>query len=286
MFRLTRWIPQSNARIEVQYAVLVCAIALAYGCSGCFSASKGDRPKQGQALLERPEITIPTGEILRRWQNSAKLVEVRDPLYEAVKKFNAISLAEVLLGIGCTNTHFELHLRCQDGYFARVSGGEALDGTAYLAFGDETSPGGVGFSPLKTKSGSVDPGPLYLFWRNDPGSRPHPYQVAEIQICSSAETFARARPSASTAAQAGFELFKKGCSPCHAVNGAGGRVAVDLNVPMNVTEYWREPALKRLLWDPAAIRANTKMPALHLSEADVQKVIAYLKDMRARKMTE
>jgi hypothetical protein len=59
---------------------------------------------------------------------------------------------------------------------------------------------------------------------------------------------------------------------------------VDLNIPMNVMEYWSKPALSRLLDDPQLVRANAKMPALHFSSQQVDDILVYLMDMRGRKM--
>jgi mono/diheme cytochrome c family protein len=213
----------------------------------------------------------------------------RDPVFEAHKKFKAIPLAHLLQKLGYTNSNLEIHIRCSDGYMAWLSSTEALDGTGFLAFADEssTNAGAAAFSMLKTKLGLIDPGPLYLFWMNDPGNRPRPYQIEKIEFSSTGESLARAKPIGPASAQRGFELFKKNCSSCHAVNGAGGRVAVDLNFPMNVTEYWRKPMLKRLITDPASIRANAKMPAFpQLTPANLDDIISYLQRMRTQKLVQ
>jgi mono/diheme cytochrome c family protein len=257
-------------------------ILLMAGCS--LRRSDQNRPRP-----VAPQASISSTEILRKGQDLAKLVEIqRDPVFEAPKKFKAIPLAEVLQKFGHTNSDLEIQMRCRDGYMAWLLSNEALDGTGFLAFGDEssTNPDGAGFSLLKTKSGPIDPGPLYLFWMDDAGNRPRPYQIEEIEFYSAGETFARAKPSGPASAQRGFELFKKNCSSCHAVNGAGGRVAVDLNFPMNVTEYWRKPVLKRLISNPASVRANAKMPAFpQLTQANVNDIISYLERVREQKVS-
>jgi cytochrome c2 len=230
-------------------------------------------------------VTIRSDDVLTKWRQLVAWVDVQhDPVYESPKRFLAIPITQLLVKIGYASTNFDLHVRCEDGFFALLSSTEALDGKGFLAIADEAFPTGSGFSPLKTKSGIIDPGPLYLFWLNDRGDRPRPYQIKEIEVCSSNDTLTRARPSRSNQAQLGFELFKKTCSACHAVNGAGGRVGVDLNIPMNVTEYWSRSALRRLLDDPQLVRANAKMPALHFSSQQVDDILAYLVDMRGRKM--
>jgi cytochrome c1 len=62
-------------------------------------------------------------------------------------------------------------------------------------------------------------------------------------------------------------------------------VAFDLNVPMNVTEYWKEPILRKVVVNAPSIRANAKMPAFpHLTDSDVDALVHYLRDMRSRKI--
>jgi len=267
---------------------LTCIIAVVSWLllSGCQSQTNPAKSPREQFNPESKSLlTIHSDEILTKWRQLATWVNVQhDPVYECPKRFLAIPIAQLLVKVGYATTNFELHVRCEDGFFAMLSSTEALDGTGFLAIADEAFPTGSGFSPLKTKSGVVDPGPVYLFWLNDSGARPWPYQIKEIEIFCGNEALARARPSTSKQAQRGFELFKKSCSACHSVNGAGGRVGVDLNIPMNVTEYWSKPVLRRLLDDPQLVRVNAKMPALHFSSQQVDDILAYLVDMRARKM--
>jgi len=81
----------------------------------------------------------------------------------------------------------------------------------------------------------------------------------------------------------GSELFQQRCSTCHAVNGIGGQVGPELNRPMNITEYWREPALRQMLKDPKKVRENSKMPAFHLKDPMIDDILAYLRWMGANK---
>lgn len=68
------------------------------------------------------------------------------------------------------------------------------------------------------------------------------------------------------------------------MNGVGGVVGPELNVPANITEYWNRAALKQFIRNPASIRRDAKMPTpTGLSEADVDAVVAYLAHMKGRK---
>jgi mono/diheme cytochrome c family protein len=122
--------------------------------------------------------------------------------------------------------------------------------------------------------------------QGDPREARAARQARELaRSLASGWTLAAAEPPNALAARRGFDLFRKNCSSCHSVNGAGGRVAVDLNVPMNVTEYWKEPILRKLFVNAPSVRANSKMPAFpHLSNSDVDALIHYLRDMRLRKI--
>lgn len=84
-------------------------------------------------------------------------------------------------------------------------------------------------------------------------------------------------------AMRGSTLFQQKCSTCHSINGIGGEVAPELNRPLSVTEYWDEKALKQLMKDPAKVRGNSKMPALHLKDPMVDELLAYLQWMARNK---
>ena len=250
----------------------------------------GSRQPQPPAKPIALRASITADQVLEKAPDLARWVETqRDPVFEGPKTFRAIPLAELLPIFNCTNSDLDISMRCRDGYMASLTFAEAIDGTGFLAIADESSTNAhsTSFAQLKTKSGLIDPGPLYLFWLNDTSNRPRPYQIEAIEFHSIGETLSRAKPTGSVPAPArrGFELFKKNCSSCHSVNGAGGRLAVDLNFPMNVTEYWDRRVLKKLLSDPASVRANAKMPAFpQLTQANLNDIIAYLKCMREQKL--
>ncbi len=81
----------------------------------------------------------------------------------------------------------------------------------------------------------------------------------------------------------GYATFKKFCISCQAINGDGGQVGPELNRPMNVTEYFDEATLRQMMKDPTQVRENSKMAILHLPDAEIDKVVAYLKHMRSHR---
>lgn len=84
-------------------------------------------------------------------------------------------------------------------------------------------------------------------------------------------------------ASRGATLFKQRCATCHMVNGIGGAVGPELNVPRSVTEYWEEPALRQMMKDPGLVRKNSKMPAFQLPESTIDDILAYLNWMASHK---
>ncbi|MCB9540196.1 MAG: c-type cytochrome [Myxococcales bacterium] len=117
---------------------------------------------------------------------------------------------------------------------------------------------------------------------------PWPYQVQRVELVAPA---GRAQPMAPPGAPAdgpvarGYAAFRGNCLACHAMNGQGGAVGPDLNVPLNVTEYWRPAPLRQLLADPLSVRAGAKMPGFaHLGDATLDDVVAYLAYMKNHKV--
>ena len=70
---------------------------------------------------------------------------------------------------------------------------------------------------------------------------------------------------------------------CHAINGEGGRIGPELNVPRSIVEYRPEHQIREYVRDPGSFR-HTSMPAhRHLDEAALDALIAYFRAMSARK---
>jgi mono/diheme cytochrome c family protein len=173
---------------------------------------------------------------------------------------------------------------CADGYAAQARWGAVARYEPMVAFG--------ALEPLpRHGGGTLDPGPFYVFPTKPTPSYadfPWPYQVLRIEIVDAAS---RPAPMAPTGARAdgqvarGYALFQGHCLACHQMNGQGGAVGPELNVPMNVTEYWRPAALRKLLADPLSVRAGSKMPGFgHLGEPALDDLVAYLRYMKGQKI--
>ncbi len=214
------------------------------------------------------------------------VVEVDDPYYRTRKRFRACPLQRVLeLGFGDPQVVAgqDLLLRAIDGYTRSVAGDQLLLAGAHLAFEDVDHEAG-GFFPIDRRQ--LDPAPFYLIWegegRSDTSAWPWPYQLRAIEIAPFEARFPHTVPegaSAESAEARGYALFRRECFSCHAINGEGGMVGPDLNVPQSITAYRDVEQIRAFVRDPATFRYTTMPSHEHLSEADLDDLIAYLRRM-------
>ena len=184
-----------------------------------------------------------------------------------------------------------LLLRALDGYTRPVSGRTLLEPGGYLAFGEAArldASEASAFSPIDRRQ--VDPAPFYLVWtgpdQGDPHDTPWPYQLARIEIAPFAQAFPATVPEGladDDAGWDGYRLFQGACASCHAINGQGGRVGPDLNVPRSIVEYRPVAQIKAYVKNPASFRYTSMPPHPGLTEADLDALIAYFSAMRERK---
>jgi mono/diheme cytochrome c family protein len=238
--------------------------------------------------FERPGVeprSVSAGEL--RAACKTETVEVDDPYYERRKRFLAWPLRCVLeRGLGALDADFaaqDVLLRALDGYTRASDGAVLLEPGGYVAFADADRPAG-GFDPIDYRQ--ADPAPFYLVWKgageSDVVRYPWPYQLAEIAVVRVEDRFPHALPpgaQAGSAAARGFAVFRRSCLQCHAINGDGGRVGPELNVPQSIVEYRPEAQLRAFIRYPGQFR-YTQMPANpQLSDADLDALLAYFRHM-------
>jgi mono/diheme cytochrome c family protein len=251
-----------------------------------------------QAQTAEPTLTLQIGErrvaIARPallGHPAARDVEIAaDAAYRRPMRYRAVPLAALFAGFtirdGAT-----LEGKATDGFVAQIPLKPAL-AQALIAI----EPAGAPWPALPGKS--VSAGPFYLVWLNEKahgiGPEQWPYMLASLSIVQPPAARWPQIAAASTlpptaAARQGQDLFIKHCFACHRMNGGGeASVGPDLNLPMNPTEYFQPQALRRYLRDPASVRSwpEQKMPAIgrdQMSDAELDKVIAYLQHMAGRR---
>jgi mono/diheme cytochrome c family protein len=221
-------------------------------------------------------------------------ITLDDPYYGRRMSFLAFPLRQVLAaGFGTLAEELrglDLFLRARDGYVKPTTGDRLVEDGAYLAFADAAHAHGAdpGWQPIDRRQ--VDPGPYYLVWtkpeQRDPHRYPWPYQLTSIEIVSYAAEYPDTIPRTAergSPAWTGFEIFKAECIACHAINGQGGKIGPDLNVPKSIVEYRPSEQVKQYIRNPEAFR-HTSMPAHeHLSAAQLDALIAYFETMKTLK---
>ena len=217
----------------------------------------------------------------------AAVVAVEDPYYERPKRFRAWPLRCVLeQGLGALGPGFageEVLLRALDGYTRVTDGAVLTEPGGFLAFADADRAGG-GFDPIDYRQ--ADPAPFYVIWKGagekDVVRYPWPYQLAEIEVVRVEQRFPHAVPpdvARDSAAWRGFDVFRRNCLQCHAINGEGGRVGPELNVPQSIVTYRPEAQLRAFIRNPQQFR-YTQMPANpQLTDADLDALLAYFRHM-------
>jgi mono/diheme cytochrome c family protein len=225
-------------------------------------------------------------------------VEVADPYHKRRMSYLALPLRCVLdlafedAGGAEGQRSRSLLLRALDGYTRPVSGRDLLEPGVYLAFGEPGLMKAPSSRPTFSKIDRrrVDPGPFYMVWigagQSDPHVHPWPYQLATIEIAPFAEAFPKTVPTGLPTRDrgwAGYALFQRSCASCHSINGEGGKVGPDLNVPRSIVEYRPVAQIRAYIRDPQLTR-YTSMPAHpNLDESDLDALIAYLQAMSQRK---
>ncbi|MGE0150979.1 MAG: cytochrome c [Reyranellaceae bacterium] len=226
---------------------------------------------------------------------AAREVEITaDPAYRRAMRYRAVPLTALLAGFAIPDGA-TLEGKATDGFVAQIPLPPALgQGGAQALIAVE--PADAPWPALPGKNASA--GPFFLIWTDEKaqgiGPEQWPYMLAALSIePPPARRWPQiavdpALPPAAPA-RLGQDVFVKHCFACHRMNG-GGEAAVgpDLNLPMNPTEYFQPPALRRYLRDPASVRAwpEQKMPAIgaeQMSDAELEQVLAYLRHMAGRR---
>ena len=217
-------------------------------------------------------------------------VEIEDPYYGRRVSYLACPLGKVLeVGFGvpvAELTGRDVVFRASDGYAKPTPGSRLAEPGGWLAFSDASlgTVASPGWNPIDRRQ--VDPGPFYVVWsgavQRDTHRYPWPYELVQIEVASLAAKYPHTVPTGSATdspARAGYEIFKSDCIACHAINGEGGKLGPDLNVPRSIVEYRPEAQIKEYVRDPASFRYGSMPAHPYLSDAQLDDLIAYFRAM-------
>ena len=76
------------------------------------------------------------------------------------------------------------------------------------------------------------------------------------------------------------QIFNQMCIACHALDGQGGQIGPALD---GVGSRLEPDFIKRWLTDPLAVKPDSKMPKLPLSETTIVELVAFLKELKEKR---
>lgn len=249
-------------------------------------------------VAQSPTLAVAGRESSRTFTQKALLadpnvrsVKVADPVYHRPMIYRAIPLAALLKGIPM-DADDHVQARAIDNFSVSIPGRLAASADtaqveAFLAIDDPSAP----WPAIPGKQDKKSAGPFYIIWQHGPSvtvsSEYWAYRLAALAVTDSP---LKRWPGlavgpdvpAGDRIRTGLDAFVAICMACHRFNGEGeGDQGPDLGRPMNVTEYFQIPALKKLIRNPKSVRQwpDQKMqPIDHspLSDSDLDAIVEWL----------
>lgn len=211
-----------------------------------------------------------------------------DPYYQREKRFWAVPLLPILHRAwpGVDLTTAELVMKAEDGYTVPIEAARLSEGTAYLALADADHP--ASWEPIGPRR--ADPSPFYLVWKGpdrvDLERYPRPWALARIERVNFEAAYPHTVPENTilgSPPRQGYELFRRECIRCHAINREGGRVGPELNVPRSIVEYRPVAQIREYIRNPMSFRYGAMPAHPHLTDKDLDALVAYFEVMRGLK---
>ena len=260
------------------------------GALACFAAPA--------VVAQSPTLTIAGRDGTRTYTLKALLatadvrsVTIADPVYRRTMTYRAIPLASLLKGTGIDADDY-VQARATDNFSVAIPGRLAASADpaqveAFVAIEDPAAP----WPSIPGKQDKASAGPFYVIWRRAPSvqisSEYWAYRLAALAVTDSPlkrwpGLAVGPEVPAGDRIRTGLDRFMSVCMACHRFNGDGeGEQGPDLARPMNVTEYFQIPALKKLIRNPASVRQwpEQKMPGFDqatLSDSDLDAIVDWL----------
>jgi mono/diheme cytochrome c family protein len=240
-------------------------------------------------VTPKKTVTLPLTEMKSKLKSYT--VEIDDPVYKAMKKYDAFELKDILqlAGVEATADADEIVFSSVDGYTPNMPFQAMKNHRALIAYQEHATPGR--FALLAHGKAKISPWPFYLVWGEGVKAGPNlpwPYQLVKIEAVDWKQKYPLVLPNGkpkNSPEMKGFAVFKAECIRCHSVNLQGGDLGPELNAPKNVTEYWKPEVLRSFIQDTSQFRYKDKMPSFaKLSSDQLDELIAYLKFMKDHKI--
>jgi cytochrome c2 len=265
-------------------------------CNNSLSSQKNDSLQVAKLAIEEPpkndSLDIDLLDLKAKGFLKKTLVVIvkNDPVYHKTKKFNALPLKELLEQYSSLKklipADIKVVFECEDGYKPEMPLEKLLSAKAFLAVSDVNAPKGRDWEQIFKDGHEMKAAPFYIIYEgvsSDDLDFKWPYNLVKIHFAPLHENDAALKPKDESAI-AGYELFKKRCQTCHAINKIGGKMGPELNYPKSITEYWKNDDLKAFIQNPASYRNDVKMPTLGIKPEEATEIVKYLSYMSEHKL--
>jgi cytochrome c2 len=258
----------------------------------CKSGSSEQQDKKNLTQIPKSNLnnlSIDLIAIQKQFGNTAIVNITNDPVYHKAKRYNALPLNAILEKYSNIKSlkiaDYKMVFECEDGYKPEMPLEKLVNANAFLAISDIDAPKGREWEQILKDGHEMKAAPFYVVYTSvnaKDGSFKWPYNLVKMHLEPLNTDLAMIQPK-NADGKKGFDLFQKHCQTCHAINGVGGEMGPELNIPKNITEYWNEVDLKAFIKNPASYRHKVKMPTLTVSDADIEEIVTYLKVMAGQK---
>lgn len=264
----------STIFVLIKLAILVCTIKP----SACFS--------QSSVRLTDPEVAHELSHIATK-----EISTKNDPIYHDTRHYEGYEIEGFLNWLSTRAslplTEAVVTFIATDGYRSRHQVKDLPKRLGILAYKEQNS-ASRSFSDSKHGKVPFNPGPYALVWEgsySDTDHLPTPWSIVEVLLERDSLPQELIPNNKSANVLRGLTVWREQCSRCHSLNKVGGAVGPELNVPVNITEFWPRERILQMIENPASLRWGSAMPSFAwLPSSDREAVLKYLEAMREAKV--